>query len=110
MWTLEPDCLGSNPCSITYSYVIQSNLLNLSASLVAQTVKNPPATRETWVRSLGWEDSLEEGMATHSSIHVWRIPMDIAWQATAHGVAKSRTLLTDEAQEHKERKYCIYER
>ena len=38
------------------------------ASLVAQTVKNPPAMRETWVRSLGWEESLEEGMATHSSI------------------------------------------
>ena len=38
------------------------------ASLVAQTVKNPPAIRETWVRSLGWEDPLEEGMATHSSI------------------------------------------
>ena len=39
-----------------------------SASLVAQMVKNPPAKRETWVRSLGWEDPLEEGMATHSSI------------------------------------------
>ena len=38
------------------------------ASLVAQTVKNPPAMRETWVRSLGWEDPLEEGMETHSSI------------------------------------------
>ena len=38
------------------------------ASLVAQTVKNPPAKRETWVRSLGREDPLEEGMATHSSI------------------------------------------
>ena len=38
------------------------------ASLVAQTVKNPPVTWETWVRSLGWEDSLEESMATHSSI------------------------------------------
>ena len=76
MWTLEPDCLGSNPCSITYSYVIQSNLLSLSASLVAQTVKNPPATRETWVRSLGWEDSLEEGLATHSSIPAWKIPTD----------------------------------
>ena len=43
-------------------------------SLVAQTVKNPPAMRETWVRSLGWEDPLEEGMATHSSILAWRIP------------------------------------
>ena len=41
---------------------------------VAQTVKNLPAMRETWVRSLGWEDPLEEGMATHSSILAWRIP------------------------------------
>ena len=46
----------------------------LWASLVAQTVKNLPAMRETWVRSLGWEDPLEEGMATHSSILAWRIP------------------------------------
>ena len=44
------------------------------ASLVAQTVKNLPAVRETWVRSLGWGDPLEEGMATHSSILAWRIP------------------------------------
>ena len=46
------------------------------ASLVAQTVKNLPAMQETWVRSLGWEDPLEEGMATQSSILAWRIPMD----------------------------------
>ena len=39
----------------------------VSVSLVAQLVKNPPAMRETWVRSLGWEDPLEEGKATHSS-------------------------------------------
>ena len=44
------------------------------ASLVAQLVKNPPAMRETWVRSLGWEDPLEKGKATHSSILAWRIP------------------------------------
>ena len=43
---------------------------------MAQTVKNLPAMRETWVRSLGWEDPLEEGMATDSSILAWRIPMD----------------------------------
>ena len=43
------------------------------ASLVAQLVKNPPAMRETWVRSLGWEDPLEKGKATHSSILAWRI-------------------------------------
>ena len=42
--------------------------------LVAQSVKNPPAMQETWVRFLGWEDSLEKEMATHSSILAWRIP------------------------------------
>ena len=47
--------------------------LSLSLSLVAQSVKNPPTVQETWVRSLGWEDPLEEGMATHSSILAWRI-------------------------------------
>ena len=45
------------------------------AFLVAQLVKNLPAVWETWVRSLDWEDLLEEGMATHSSILAWRIPM-----------------------------------
>ena len=45
-----------------------------------------------WVQSLGWEDPLEEGMATHSNILVWRIPMDRgAWRATVHGVTKSWT-------------------
>ena len=44
------------------------------ASLVAQLVKNLPAMQETWVQSLGWEDPLERGMATHSSIFAWRIP------------------------------------
>ena len=59
------------------------------ASWVAQMVKNLLAMRETWVKSLSWEDLLEEGMATHSSILVWRIPMDLgAWQATVHEVAK----------------------
>ena len=62
------------------------------ASLVAQMVKNPSAVQETWVRSLGWQDPLEEGMATHSRIPAWRIPMGRgAWQATVHLVAKSQT-------------------
>ena len=66
------------------------------ASLVAQMVKNPPAMRETWVRSLSDEDFLGEGMATYSSILAWRIPMDTgAWQATVHGVAKSWTCLSN---------------
>ena len=46
------------------------------ASLVAQVVKYPPAMQETWIRSLGWEDPLEEGMAAHAGILAWRIPMD----------------------------------
>ena len=61
-------------------------------SLVSQRVKNPPAMWETSVRSLGWEDLLEEGIATHSTILAWRIPMDReAWWATVHGVTKSRS-------------------
>ena len=44
------------------------------ASLVAQTVKNPPVMQETWVKSLGQESALQKGMATHSSILAWRIP------------------------------------
>ena len=69
---------------------------NVRASLVAQLVKNLPAMWETWVRSLGWEDPLEEGMAIHSSILAWRIPMDRgAWQATVHGVTKSWTQPSD---------------
>ena len=66
------------------------------ASVVAQLVKNPPARWVTWVRSLAWEDPLEEGMATHSSILAWRIPMDRGpWWATIHGVAESWTRLSD---------------
>ena len=62
------------------------------ASLVAQTVKNLLAMHEIWVSSLGWEDHLEKGMATHFSILAWRISMDTrAWWAIVHGVAKSRT-------------------
>ena len=52
---------------------ITMNTLHLCA-LVAQMVKNPPVMQEKQVPSLGWEDSLEKGMATHSSILVWRIP------------------------------------
>ena len=49
----------------------------LWAFLVAQLVMNPPAIQETWVRSLGWVDPLEEGMATHSCILVWRNPWSV---------------------------------
>ena len=60
--------------SIILPYLQPSSLLLPRASLVAQTVKNPPSMQETWVQSLGREDSLEKGMATHSSILAWRVP------------------------------------
>ena len=63
---------------------------------MAQLVKNPPAVRETWLRSLGWEGPLEEGMAIHSSILAWRIPKDRgAWRAVVHGVTKSLRQLSN---------------
>ena len=55
-------------------------------------VKNQPAMWETWIQSLGHEDPLEEGMATHSSILAWRIPVDRgAWRAAVDMVTKSQT-------------------
>ena len=61
---------------------------------MAQPVKNPPAMQETLVQFLGREDPLEKGMATHSSVLAWRIPMNRgAWWATVHEVAKSQTQL-----------------
>ena len=71
---------------------LRAHMRSLWASLLAQMVKNLPAMQETWVQSLGGEDPLGEGMATHSSILTWRIPMDRgAWQARVHGVTKSWT-------------------
>ena len=60
------------------------------ASLVAQLIKNPPTMQKTWVPSLGWEDSLEKGKATHSSILAWRIP----WTIQSMGL-QSWTQLSD---------------
>ena len=66
------------------------------ASFVAQLVKNPPAMRETWVQSLGWEDPLEEGMATHCSSFAWRILMDRrAWWATCSPWDRKETDMTE---------------
>ena len=72
------------------------NYRGLGTSLVAQTVKNLLAMRESWIRSLHWEDPVEEGMATHSSILAWKIPMDRgAWLETVHGVAHSQIRLSN---------------
>ena len=78
----ESTCNAGNPSSVPglersagggISYPLQYSW----ASLVAQLVKNLPAMQETWVRSLGWEDPLEKGKATHSSILAWRIPWTV---------------------------------
>ena len=67
-------------------------LSSIKGFLVAQMVKNLLAVQETQIPSLGQEDPLEEGMATHSSILAWRIPMDRgAWRAIVHAIAKNRT-------------------
>ena len=63
---------------------------------MVQIVKNPLVMWETWVQSLGWEDPLEEGTVTHSSVLAWRIPMDReVWWAIVHGVTKFWTQLSD---------------
>jgi len=76
--------------SVKYNFSIQLS------SLVAQMVKNPPAMWETWVRSLGWENPLEKGMASRFSILVWRIPKDRgAWLAAVHRITKNQTRMSD---------------
>ena len=93
----ESSCNAGDPSSIPGSGRSSGELMGYPllyswASPVAQMVKNLPAMWETWGQSLGWEDPLEEGMATPSSILAWRIPMDRgAWRATVHGVAKNQT-------------------
>ena len=78
----ESACNTGDPCSIPewgrstgegIGYPLQYSW----ASLVAQLVKNPPAMWEIWVQSLGWEDTLKKGKATHSRILAWRIPWTV---------------------------------
>ena len=61
-------------CDLFRRFNLPQGLAFKGPSLVAQMVKSPPAMQETWVQSLGWEDALEEGLTTHSSILAWRIP------------------------------------
>ena len=73
-----------------------SALYHFVASLVAQMLKNSPAMPETWVQSLGREDPLGKGMATHSSILAWRIPWtEKPGMLPVHGAAKSQTGLSN---------------
>ena len=95
-WLYSP-CCTIHPWTHLTCNSLYFPLPPLGASLVAQMVKNPSAMWETWVRSLGWEDPLEECMATQSSILAWRVPMDRGvWHATTvHGVTKSQIWLSD---------------
>ena len=69
-------------------FVHQSEFVH-QPSLVAQIVKNLPTVQETWVQTLGQEDPLEKGMATHSHNIAWRISLRGAWWSMVHGVAES---------------------
>ena len=71
LWTCFTLC--DSPCLYKLSFVPFRGWVT-GAFLEAQMVKNPPAMWETWIQLLGWEDPLEEGMATHSSVPAWRIP------------------------------------
>ena len=85
--------LGSACCASPFLLSPLSCILR--ASLLAQTVTNLPAMQDTWVWSLGWEDPLEEGMETHSSILAWRIPVDKrAWRLQSMGLTVFAFLLT----------------
>ena len=67
-----------------------------------------PAMQETWVQSLGWEDPLEEGMATHSSILAWGIPTNrVAWRAIVHGVTNKPDTTEQPITAHLSAWYCI---
>ena len=98
----ESACKAGNPSSIPGSGRSPGEGIGYSiqyfwAFLVAQMVENPSAMWETWVQSLSRKDPLEEGMATHSSILAWRIPMDRgAWRATVHGFTELDTWLSNE--------------
>ena len=92
-------CEGLTACKIAIEAIVLwtewwealwlTLLANKRASLVTQMTKNPPVMGETWVLSLGREDPLDEGMATHSSITAWRVP----WTQEPGGVTKSQTWL-----------------
>ena len=77
-WTEEPggvQAKGHKESDMTEQ--LHFHFQSVWASLVGQLVKNPPAMHETWVQSLGWEDPLEKGKASHSSILAWRIPWSV---------------------------------
>ena len=92
----ERQILYINTCIWNLEATVRTLYGTTGASLVVHMVKNPPTVLDTWVWSLSWEDPLEEGMATHTSIVAWRVPMDRGtWQAIVHEIAKSWTWPSD---------------
>ena len=87
----------SFPCSFIHSFSTFWAYILVTFGFPGGSDGKESASNEGDIfRSQGWEDSLEEGMATHSSIFAWRIPMDRgAWRATVHGVAKSQRRLSN---------------
>ena len=88
----EKACLSLSSAPAPSLFLLTVPLWGFPGSSV---VKNPLAIQETQVQSLGREDPLEKGMATHSSVLAWRIPWTGVWRATVHEVAKNRTLMSD---------------
>ena len=99
----------SQHISFIYAHLILSACYALGLPS-GSAVKNLPTVQEMWVRSLGWEDPLEEGMATRSSILAWRIPMDRgAWQLQRVCPWGCKELDTTEATEHARTMYKAHE-
>ena len=67
-------CLTCSYQGNSFNIQLKITTQHIGLPLVAQLIKNLPAMRETWIRSLGWKDTLEKGKATHSSVLAWRIP------------------------------------
>ena len=92
------NCLHCVITKMVHNLSWATNISRLGASLIAQLAKNPPAIRQTWVQSLGWEDPLEEGMATPSSVRAWRLPSTEEPGGRQSTGSQSRTWLRDEGQ------------
>ena len=86
------NCFSNQPSALAFPKMVSISQWSVMASLVAQLVKNPPAMWETCVRSLGWEDPLEKGTASHSSVLTWRIPRTV--QSTGPKVSESTERLS----------------
>ena len=73
----DPEIEGLKNIYLSIIYIFIYIFIYILGFPMAQLVKNLPAMGETWVRSLGWEDPLEKGKVTHSSILAWRIPWTV---------------------------------